>query len=175
MQDKERKGNNEQLLHKKENADNLAQAEGLLKDLFMDVGGAKKLQHPQAKEIEKEWVCLGVSWPKFKHAQTLACMPSRQNLICYMPRRHTRHKQSFPQSLSLLSTHLLTSNLNILSLSVVNLHYRWAKDCATFREVYESVQDVDLTQKIGWGPLFDERLVSWTTKISATLKSFRDF
>lgn len=54
MQDKERKGNNEQLLHKKENADNLAQAEELLKDLFMDVGGAKKLQHPQAKEIEKE-------------------------------------------------------------------------------------------------------------------------
>lgn len=54
VQDKEQKGNNEQLLHKKENADNLAQAEGLLKDLFMDVGGAKKLQHPQAKEIEKE-------------------------------------------------------------------------------------------------------------------------
>uniref|UniRef100_A0A3Q4GEQ8 Envoplakin-like n=1 Tax=Neolamprologus brichardi TaxID=32507 RepID=A0A3Q4GEQ8_NEOBR len=90
-----RKGNNEQLLHKKENADNLAQAEKLLKDLFMDVGGAKKLQHPQAKEIEKD---------------------------------------------------------------VGNLHYRWAKDCATFREVYESVQDVDLTQKIGWGPLFDEKL-----------------
>lgn len=95
--------------------------------------------------------------------RTNASMHAKQTCqadICYMSRRHTRHKQSFPQSLSLLSTHLLTSNLNILSLSVVNLHYRWAKDCATFREVYESVQDVDLTQKIGWGPLFDERLVS---------------
>lgn len=93
--DTERKGNNEQLLHKKENAENLAQAEGLLKDLFMDVGGAKKLQHPQANEIERD---------------------------------------------------------------VGNLHSRWVNDCATFREVYDSVQDVDRTQKIGWGPLFDEKL-----------------
>lgn len=42
------------MVHHKDSANNLAEAEGLLKDLFMDVGKAKKLQHPQAKEIEKE-------------------------------------------------------------------------------------------------------------------------
>ncbi|XP_030591338.1 envoplakin-like [Archocentrus centrarchus] len=93
--DKERDGKNEQLIHRKENADNLAQAEKLLKELFMDVDKAKKLQHPQASEIESD---------------------------------------------------------------VKNLHDRWAKDCAIYREVYDQVQDLDLTQKIGWGPLFDEKL-----------------
>lgn len=43
-------------------AENLSQAEILLKDLFMDVSKAKKLQHPQASEIELEWV------NKHKHA-----------------------------------------------------------------------------------------------------------
>lgn len=92
--------------------------------------------------------------------RTNASMHAKQTELDLLHATEAHSPQSFPQSLSLLSTHLLTSNLNILSLSVVNLHYRWAKDCATFREVYESVQDVDLTQKIGWGPLFDERLVS---------------
>ncbi|RXN15378.1 envoplakin-like isoform X1 [Labeo rohita] len=35
-------------------AENLSQAEILLKDLFMDVSKAKKLQHPQGNEIERE-------------------------------------------------------------------------------------------------------------------------
>lgn len=44
--------------------------------------------------------------------------------------------------------------------SVINLHDRWVKDCATYRELYDKVQNVDLTQKIDWGPLLDEKLVS---------------
>ncbi|KAF3846923.1 hypothetical protein F7725_004001 [Dissostichus mawsoni] len=42
------------LHHQRENADTLSQAEGLLKDLFMDVDKAKRLGHPQAHEIEKD-------------------------------------------------------------------------------------------------------------------------
>ncbi|XP_040918385.1 envoplakin [Toxotes jaculatrix] len=83
------------MIHQKESAGNLASAEGLLKDLFMDVDKAKKLQHPQSKEIERD---------------------------------------------------------------VRNLHERWAKDCATYRELYDQVQDLDLAQKIDWGPLLDEKL-----------------
>uniref|UniRef100_A0A3Q1ECZ4 Envoplakin-like n=1 Tax=Acanthochromis polyacanthus TaxID=80966 RepID=A0A3Q1ECZ4_9TELE len=83
------------LIHQTENADNLAEAEGLLKDLFMDVDKAKKLKHPQAKEIERD---------------------------------------------------------------VRNLHDRWANDCAAYRDLYAQVQDLDLTQKIDWGPLLDEKL-----------------
>ncbi|XP_018554124.1 envoplakin [Lates calcarifer] len=93
--DAERDGKNQQLIHQKENADNLAEAEGLLKDLFMDVDKAKKLQHPQSAEIEKD---------------------------------------------------------------VRNLHDRWANDCATYRELYDQVQDLELAKKIGWGPLLDEKL-----------------
>ncbi len=37
-------------------AENLSQAEILLKDLFMDLSKAEKLQHPQASEIKLEWV-----------------------------------------------------------------------------------------------------------------------
>ncbi|KAM9346768.1 envoplakin [Symphorus nematophorus] len=92
--DSERKGKNQPLIHQKVNADNLAQAEVLLKDLFMDADKAKKLQHPQANEIERD---------------------------------------------------------------VKNLHDRWAKDCATYREVYNQKQGLDPTQKIDWGPLLDEK------------------
>ncbi|GAA6215524.1 envoplakin-like [Lates japonicus] len=93
--DAERDGKNQQLIHQKENADNLAEAEGLLKDLFMDVDKAKKLHHPQSAEIEKD---------------------------------------------------------------VRNLHDRWVNDCATYRELYDQVQDLELAKKIGWGPLLDEKL-----------------
>ncbi|XP_047427751.1 envoplakin-like [Mugil cephalus] len=93
--DVEREKNNEALVHQKENADNLAEAESLLKHLFMDVDKAKKLQHPQATEIEKD---------------------------------------------------------------VKNLHDRWARDCTTYRDLYDQVQDLDLRQKIDWGPVLDKNL-----------------
>ncbi|XP_068193776.1 envoplakin [Antennarius striatus] len=80
------------LIHQKVNADNLAQAEGLLKDLFMDVDKSKKLHHPQCQEIEKD---------------------------------------------------------------VSNLHDRWAKDCATYRELYNQMLDLDPKNRIGWGPVLD--------------------
>ncbi|XP_006635532.2 envoplakin a [Lepisosteus oculatus] len=48
--------------HQKENADNLAEAEGLLKDLFLDVDRAKKLKHPQASEIESDVSNLHDRW-----------------------------------------------------------------------------------------------------------------
>ncbi|XP_049924927.1 envoplakin-like [Epinephelus moara] len=83
------------LIHQRENADNLAEAEGLLKDLFMDVDKAKRLQHPQATEIERD---------------------------------------------------------------VKNLHDRWVKDCAIYRELYAQPLVLDPKQKIGWGPLLDEKL-----------------
>lgn len=54
LQDAERHDNNLHLIHQKVNADNLVQAEVLLKDLFMDVDKARKLQHPQTTEIERE-------------------------------------------------------------------------------------------------------------------------
>ncbi|CAK6960372.1 envoplakin [Scomber scombrus] len=93
--DKERDAKNQRLLHEKESADNLAEAEGLLKDLFMDVGKAKKMQHPQATEIEKD---------------------------------------------------------------VSNLHERWAKDCSTYRDLYDQVLDLMPTKRVDWGSVLDEKL-----------------
>ncbi|XP_031726665.1 envoplakin-like [Anarrhichthys ocellatus] len=93
--DTERDAKKQTLIHQKENADNLAQAEGLLKDLFMDVDKAKRLQHPQALEIEKD---------------------------------------------------------------VKNLHDRWVKDCAIYRELYAQAPVLEPKPKIGWGPLLDEKL-----------------
>uniref|UniRef100_A0A8C1L9U1 Envoplakin b n=1 Tax=Cyprinus carpio TaxID=7962 RepID=A0A8C1L9U1_CYPCA len=46
-------------------AENLSQAEILLKDLFMDVSKAKKLQHPQASEIELDVSNLHERWSKY--------------------------------------------------------------------------------------------------------------
>ncbi len=40
--------------HQAEISDKLGEAEGLLKDLFLDVDKAKKLKHPQAEESESE-------------------------------------------------------------------------------------------------------------------------
>lgn len=54
VQDTERNAKNQPLIHQKVNAEDLAEAELLLKDLFMDVDKSKKLLHPQADEIEKE-------------------------------------------------------------------------------------------------------------------------
>uniref|UniRef100_A0A3Q3WJ83 Envoplakin b n=1 Tax=Mola mola TaxID=94237 RepID=A0A3Q3WJ83_MOLML len=93
--DAERHGKKLPMIHQKVNADNLVEAEALLKDLFMDVDKSKRLQHPQAAEIERD---------------------------------------------------------------VKNLHDRWAKDCATFRELYNQMPDLDPKQKINWGPLLDEKL-----------------
>lgn len=92
--DAERKRKTAPLVHQKVNADNLVEAEVLLKDLFMDVDKSKKLQHPQALEIEKD---------------------------------------------------------------VKNLHDRWAKDCTTFRELYNQMPNLELKPKINWGPLLDEK------------------
>ncbi|XP_033826632.1 envoplakin [Periophthalmus magnuspinnatus] len=93
--DQEREVKNLSFLHQNECADKLGEAEGLLKDLFMDVDKAKKLGHPQVKEIERD---------------------------------------------------------------VKNLHERWANDCAVYRDVYDQVQDLELKQKIDWGPLLDSKL-----------------
>lgn len=40
--------------HQKEISDELGEAEGLLKKLFIDVDKAKNLKHPQATDIESE-------------------------------------------------------------------------------------------------------------------------
>uniref|UniRef100_A0A8C7G8Q2 Envoplakin-like n=1 Tax=Oncorhynchus kisutch TaxID=8019 RepID=A0A8C7G8Q2_ONCKI len=82
------------LLHQKENTEILAEAEGLLKDLFLDVDRAKKLSHPQAGEIE---------------------------------------------------------------IDVRNLHDRWSKDCTMYRDLYEAVQEVELTPRIDWSQVLEEK------------------
>nr|XP_046265343.1 envoplakin a [Scatophagus argus] len=50
--------------HQTEISDKLGEAEGLLKDLFLDVDKAKKLQHPQAREIESDVIHLHDRWLK---------------------------------------------------------------------------------------------------------------
>ncbi|XP_044046418.1 envoplakin a [Siniperca chuatsi] len=50
--------------HQTEISDKLGEAEGLLKDLFLDVDKAKKLNHPQAKEIESDVTRLHERWLK---------------------------------------------------------------------------------------------------------------
>ncbi|XP_077357173.1 envoplakin-like [Festucalex cinctus] len=92
--DTNREAKKQTLIHQKENSDNLAEAEGLLKDLFMDVGKAKRLQHPQANDIDRD---------------------------------------------------------------VKNLHDRWVKDCATYRELYEQVQDVIPVSRIDWASALDDK------------------
>lgn len=54
--------------HQNEISEKLGEAEGLLKDLFLDVDKAKKLKHPQATEIESEWVVT--------HCHTFYCTSS---------------------------------------------------------------------------------------------------
>lgn len=53
-QDAENDKNELPFKHKDEISDKLGEAEGLLKDLFLDVDKTKKLSHPQAREIEGE-------------------------------------------------------------------------------------------------------------------------
>lgn len=53
-QDAENDKKEQPLQHQTEISDKLGEAEGLLRDLFLDVDKAKKLKHPQAKEIENE-------------------------------------------------------------------------------------------------------------------------
>ncbi|XP_070683693.1 envoplakin a [Pempheris klunzingeri] len=50
--------------HQNEISDKLGKAEGLLKDLFLDVDKAKKLKHPQAREIESDVIHLHERWLK---------------------------------------------------------------------------------------------------------------
>ncbi|XP_007560353.1 envoplakin-like [Poecilia formosa] len=41
---------------------------------------------------------------------------------------------------------------------VKNLHERWAKGCTIFRDLYKQLQNLDLKQKIDWGPVLQEKL-----------------
>ncbi|XP_032442993.1 envoplakin-like [Xiphophorus hellerii] len=91
--DQEGQRKSKKLLHQRENSANLGQVEKLLKDLFLDVGKAKKLKHPQISEIDSD---------------------------------------------------------------VRNLHDRWVKGCATYRDLYDQGQE--LKQKIDWGPVLQEKL-----------------
>ncbi|XP_043956476.1 envoplakin isoform X2 [Gambusia affinis] len=91
--DQEGQKKSKKLIHQRENSVNLGEVEKLLKDLFLDVGRAKKLKHPQISEIETD---------------------------------------------------------------VKNLHDRWVKGCATFRDLYDQGQE--LKQKIDWGPVLQEKL-----------------
>ncbi|CAN9510158.1 unnamed protein product [Ophioblennius macclurei] len=52
------------LQHQPEVSDHLTEAEGLVKDLFMDVDKLKKLKHPQAKEIDSDVIRLHDRWLK---------------------------------------------------------------------------------------------------------------
>uniref|UniRef100_A0A3P8XQV6 Envoplakin a n=1 Tax=Esox lucius TaxID=8010 RepID=A0A3P8XQV6_ESOLU len=52
------------LQHHKVVSDKLSQAEGLLKDLYLDVDKAKKLKHPQGSEIESDVSHLHDRWLK---------------------------------------------------------------------------------------------------------------
>ncbi|XP_023119453.1 envoplakin a [Amphiprion ocellaris] len=50
--------------HQNEISDKLGDAEGLLKDLFLDVDKAKKFKHPQAREIDSDVILLHERWLK---------------------------------------------------------------------------------------------------------------
>lgn len=47
-----------------------------------------------------------------------------------------------------------------LVLSVRNLHDRWSKDCTMYRDLYEAVQEVELTPRIDWSQVLEEKQVS---------------
>lgn len=71
-QDSENEKKDLPLKHQTEISDKLGEAEGLLKDLFLDVDKAKKLKHPQATEIESEWVDRDrTQWPENKKYKTV--------------------------------------------------------------------------------------------------------
>lgn len=53
-QDAENEKKDLPLQYQTEISGKLGEAEGLLQNLFLDVGKAKKLKHPQAREIESE-------------------------------------------------------------------------------------------------------------------------
>lgn len=54
---------------------------------------------------------------------------------------------------------MLTAMLVFPLLSVSHLHERWLKDCAFYREVYDTVEDVSRMPIIEWGPVFGEKQV----------------
>ncbi|KAG1928651.1 envoplakin [Pimephales promelas] len=64
VEDVENKRKGSPLKHQGRAAENLCQAEILLKDLFMDVSKAKKQQHPQASVIELDVSNLHERWSK---------------------------------------------------------------------------------------------------------------
>ncbi|XP_027874210.1 envoplakin [Xiphophorus couchianus] len=64
MQDAENEKKDLPFKHQNEISTKLSKAENLLKDLFLDVDKAKKLKHPQAREIENDISHLHERWLK---------------------------------------------------------------------------------------------------------------
>ncbi|CAL8270711.1 unnamed protein product [Lota lota] len=63
-EDTGRESKGQPLIYQDQNTTHLAEAEELLKELFLDVGRAKKLMHPQVGEIQKDVVNLHDRWVK---------------------------------------------------------------------------------------------------------------
>lgn len=124
--------------------------------------------NPRSFSIRKPWR-LKKSKPIVERSKGDKCMPTatpvHQNSICDIPLTecvcvcvplpHSPHCST--PAYSALSNILLSLPLS----SVKNLHDRWAKDCSTFRELYNQMPDLELKPRINWGPLFDEKQVSW--------------
>ncbi|KAL1006053.1 hypothetical protein UPYG_G00067260 [Umbra pygmaea] len=62
--DSQNENNGVALQHQRVVSENLSEAEGLLKDLYLDVDKAKKLKHPQGSEIESDVSHLHERWLK---------------------------------------------------------------------------------------------------------------
>lgn len=85
-----------------------------------------------------------------------------RNSICHIPL-----SLPLPHSLQCSTPEYFPPSNILLCLllsSVKNLHDRWARDCATFRELYNLMPNLELKPRIEWGPLFDEKQVSWNLK-----------
>ena len=141
-------------IHKRANTNNLKEAERLLRELFADLEKSKKMQHPQALEIEREWVYSGVS-----QINTQRCQGTRLKLVmlhAIMACQPAR--ASFTHSLLMLSARLLSSDRSSSVppfVSMKSLHDRLERDCAIFRDLYNQTLGLELTQTVDVRPVVE--------------------
>ncbi|XP_058496226.1 envoplakin a [Solea solea] len=105
--------------HQTEISDKLGDAEGLLRDLFLDVDRAKKLKHPQVKEIEDDVIHLHERWLKdcafyrdiFEQIDDVSLMPRIDWGPVFSQKQKQLNVEEFGPSMEELEKQIATHNI----------------------------------------------------------------
>ncbi|KAM9482667.1 envoplakin a [Clarias gariepinus] len=134
------------LKHQKENSECLSEAEGLLKDLFLDLDKAKKMKHPQTGEIEKDVIRLHERWLKdcvfyrdlYKQLNEVGLQPRINWVQVFIQKQKEVNSEAYGPSMAALEKQIAAHN--ILHKEIEAYSTQLSPDSTSSKEEYAALK-----------------------------------